>query len=459
MRGHYTGMREDVFIGLLGINRLNSDYTMFRSDSGRLEVKECVNYSLNNLLRARMRPGQVILHAGAKNVWASGAYCFFTQDGCLYRMNPAGVKFLIDDAVDETSVNYCLVGKQVLISMSDKKLRIDDSVASYWIGVDPKKNAADTRQYFFPVADNGPMVYHAGHLFFAIGNFVYESLLFNANAFERSRRLQFNETVQGMVSVSGGIYFILETQVIFMAGANCSDFSEGKVLAAAPLCAQELLLRGELVPNINVKGICALFITDQGVFLGDEAGRMHSLTEMRLGPIDADEAHGVLVGNNLVFSTFKSGLFLETLDLSIGANVLSTYDGMTVQGGAVFKNTPYIIAPAGLTALSGDKDFGLPIKTKLVTGHIDYGASSTKAPRYGQLSGSFSGQLTVTCESDSGEVLSQVVDAGVTGIVRFGLSRELKGFYHVFTIENVDGAQAELHRLEVALVPGARPRG
>ena len=458
MRGHYTGMRNFVFRGIMGINRINQDHTLYQADDGRAEVKECVNFSLNALLKARFRPGQTLLHVDAKNIWVGKGKLFFTQNGALYGMNPQGVKFLIDDTFDESAVHYVEAGEDVLISSATKKLRIKGDIASYWIGVAPVVDDADTRSYFFPADDNGPMCYHGGRVFFAIGNAVYESLLFNHNAFERSRRLQFNETVRGMVPVSGGIYFLLETMVVFMAGSTVSDFAEKLSISARPLCTQAIYISGETVPKLNLNGTCAVFITSEGVSLGDESGRSHNLTNLRIESLPGDAAYAVLRDRNLIFTLMDGATAGETFDLSIGPNALSTYEGMTLVGpGAAYKNNSYIQAPTGMAILGGNLDFGQKIAARLVTGPVNYVMSPEKAPRYCQLAGRFEGSFTLTCLSDNGNSLpftSPVISGNKA--VKIPLSRELKGYYHIYTIENVDGSELELHSLEVALIPTAR---
>lgn len=458
MRGHYTGMRNFAFRGIMGINRVNQDHTLYQADDGRAEVKECVNYTLNSLLRARPRPGQELLHAGARNIWSAKGYFFFTQDGGLYRMNPAGAKFLIDDTADETAVNYVLAGEDVLISTATKKYRIRDDIASYWLGVAPVVDDADTRTYFFPATDNGPMCYHGGRLFFAIGNIVYESLLFNFNAFERSRRLQFNEAVRAMIPVSGGIYFLLETMVVFMAGSTVADFSEKLSLSATPLCTQAIYIPGETVPKFNVGGECAIIVASDGVYLADENGRCHNMTSLRLEELPGTAAYAVLRGRNLIFTLWDGETAGETFDLSIGPNALSTYEGMTLAGpGASYRNNAYIQSATGLTILAGTLDFGQKIATRVQTGPVNYVMSPEKAPRYCQLSGKFVGAFTLTCLSDNGTSLTfQSAEFDGNKAVKVPLSRELKGYYHIYTIENVDGSQIELHGLEVALIPSAR---
>lgn len=458
MRGHYTGMRNFVFKGIMGINRVSQDHLLFRSEDGRAEVKECVNYSLNSLLKARFRPGQVAMHPNAKNIWSEGDFFFFTQDGGLYRMNPAGTKFLIDEDVDETAVNYVLAGEDALISTATKKYRVRGDTASYWIGVEPVVDASDTRQFFFPETFNGPMAFHGGRVFFAINNLIYESLLFNHNAFERSRRLQFTESVRGIVAVSGGLYVILSTKVLFLSGSTVTDFSEKTAIACRALSTQRMLVPGEIVPKLNLNGDCALFVTERGVYLGDEGGRCHNLTELRLEDVEGDTAYAVLYGKNLIFTTVLSGQALETFDLSIGANVLSTYEGMTLQGpGAEYKKTSYIQAQSGMAVLEGVLDFGQKISTRVVTGPVNYFMSPEKAPRYCQLAGSFVGAFRLNCLSDNGISLDFESEE-YTGhkAVRIPLSRELKGYYHIYTIENVDGSQIELHSLETAIIPTAR---
>ncbi len=116
-------------------------------------------------------------------------------------------------------------------------------------------------------------------------------------------------------------------------------------------------------------------------------------------------------------------------------------------------NGEYLAASTtvGLCKLGGNLDIATPIDAYFIPIHYDFENSNIKHLRTLYFSGDFDGQMRLTLSADDGTEQSYSFATLTTGkqLAKKKVSSSTRGVYHKIKVENYNGCDFSLNRIEV----------
>ena len=225
--GPYTGMKATLFAGALGLNNRAEPHNLRRDpDTGRTELAECVNVEIQNDLSVSSRAGRATVRAGqCHSLWADGPFCFFVDQGVLYRMFSGETFGQVHPAAGSARMSYAYAMGKVYAANGSLQMVITDSMVSNWVHTPVQQSVSDKRTLGFPAPFN-LVAWHASRMLVACGNVLYNSELFAPGLYDLENYIQFTLPIIEMVPTRGGVFLSTAEKTIFMPGADISSFKE-----------------------------------------------------------------------------------------------------------------------------------------------------------------------------------------------------------------------------------------
>jgi hypothetical protein len=139
------------------------------------------------------------------------------------------------------------------------------------------------------------------------------------------------------------------------------------------------------------------------------------------------------------------------LVLNLSNMALTTYDGYNFNSLCEFEGQYFGANEEGLFLLEGATDAGRDIETDIVLGETDFDSSLLKRMSYAYLAMATNGGFTLSATNETNETTSQdVVDTkNDIHTAKVKLGRGYKGRYWTPRIQNKDGAEITLERIEL----------
>lgn len=282
--GPYTGMKRTLFGGAMGINNRAEPHNLARdADTGNVELAEGVNIEIQDDLSVSSRAGRATVRAGqCHSMWADGGFCFFVDQGVLYRLFPSENVGQVHPSVGTARMSYALAMGRVYAANGSQQMIITDSTVSNWVHTPIQQSVSDKRTLGFPAPFN-LVAWHSSRMLVACGNVLYNSELFIPGLYDLEQYLQFTTPIIELVSMRGGVYLSTMERTVFLPGADIASFKEEVHLRDVPMVpGTARVVPGRSVGK-GVSGKCLMWVGPNGeVCVGSESGELLEVLDRQI---------------------------------------------------------------------------------------------------------------------------------------------------------------------------------
>ena len=297
-------MQSSIFKGSLGLNTAIEPHRLRYNDAGFCEFAEGVNIVIDdNGSFARRKGVSQVFDAPAHSLWAKENFCFFISEGNLYRRTIDDENVLVLGSVGDIPMFFELMHGKCYASNGSVRLVITDSAVSSWTVPIVAQEKGDTRVIGLPDSFTRMLV-HAGRMFVVQDDkYLWSSLPGAPDRFDLSDGPFVFTEIYDFVSVGTGIYVSCPEGVVFLAGAGKADMTKEIVYNSPAIPGTMQLIDGaDLENGIEYNKRCAIWVSEDGVCVGDYRGVMHNKTSRSLKFSKPVSGTGVVLPGQYFFS-------------------------------------------------------------------------------------------------------------------------------------------------------------
>jgi hypothetical protein len=238
------------------------------------DMNEIENLDINNSMVLSTRPGSDLTTLTGTNIhslWSDEKYlCLFVDGSALHRLNLAYTGLEIG-TVGTGRMSYAQWNDRVYMTNGAYIGYFRDNVLT------PLSNPNVT--YKLPLPSGKFICYYRGRLYVAKSNVLYISDALCDHYDIRTGYRTFANDITMLVAVDKGIY-VSDGVTHFISGADPETFQRDKVLDSDAIPYTAIVVNGNLLGE-GVQGNCALWVSTDGIILGDSDGTVKNLTRSR----------------------------------------------------------------------------------------------------------------------------------------------------------------------------------
>ena len=293
-----------VFRATSGLNNVIEPHRLKYGEDGGCPLAEAVNVVVDDSGSIKRRHGIIKRVDGpCHSLWAKGEYCFFVSDGKLYRYFANGSAVLVNDSCGDNEMFWAEFGGRVYCSNGTFKAVLKDTSISSWLASVPAQYAADTRTLGMPDMFSR-MCSFAGRMYLVDDRYLWESEPGNPSCYDLgSGYMDFGESIIDVVAVRGGLYVSTKTRIFFLDGTSRADFKKVEAYPLPMLAGTCGQIAGDDIGGSDMfQGLCAVWVSPNGVCFGSEDGRVSNVTSRRLVFDKALYGAGVVMPGQYLFS-------------------------------------------------------------------------------------------------------------------------------------------------------------
>ena len=297
------------FRGALGLNTAVENTRLSRTEDGFCELETAVNVQVDSAgaLKVRQEIVPILVEPSAvHSLWSDGRkYCFYVSNGNLYRLMPDLSSVLVYESYGNTKNYYVSFAGAVWMTNGSIMAWAKEFTFNSWDASSVRKRKGDTRQLGMPLTKFKKIFTHTGRLYGFVGNVLWESEPFDPRSFNlASGYLQFESDIVDAISIDTGIYLFLRDKTIFLLGESKEKFIKKTVTFGNGVVADTVkLVDGETLPEFyRVSGIAAVWVAQDGIFVGDDTGVAKSISDRKLEFSELFTGASVVFRNNLIVS-------------------------------------------------------------------------------------------------------------------------------------------------------------
>jgi hypothetical protein len=116
--------------------------------------------------------------------------------------------------------------------------------------------------------------------------------------------MQFESEIVDAISIDTGIYLFLKDKTVFLAGESKEKFiKKNASFGGGVVVDTAKIADGETLPEFyRVGGMAVVWVTQEGIFIGDDTGVVRSISDRKLEFNDISTGASVVFRNNLIVS-------------------------------------------------------------------------------------------------------------------------------------------------------------
>jgi hypothetical protein len=284
-------------------NKVSPSRVTYNIESGIGELSIAVNVDISNEGQISRRDG-ITATANIDSIHSmySGVNgAFYVSGSSLYALNNdfTGTA-IVNDLSVSYKMSYCDVLNRTYYANGRQNGYIIDRTRSTW----------EVSDYVGPVTHKkfddppvGSLIFlYKGRMYVVKDNVLWYSEPFAYSAFDRARSyMWFEQNINAAIAVEDGI-FISTDRVYFLRGNTPTEMVQSTV-SSYPIVGQTVLsVKGEELLDKSIVGTCAIWTSQDGIFLGQGNGQVRNLTKDKLDlpPIGG----GCAVFSNGAYLTF-----------------------------------------------------------------------------------------------------------------------------------------------------------
>jgi hypothetical protein len=292
-----------IFKGSLGLNNALEPHRLRYTENGFCEFAEGVNIVIDDGGSFARRKGIAEVFEGpSHSLWSRGDFCFFISEGDLYRRMLDDTNVLVLGAVGDIPMYFEVMHGKCYASNGSVRLVITDSSVSSWDYRPIVQEKGDTRVFGMPESFTKLLV-HAGRMFVVDGDYLWESLPGDPHRFELSSGPVSIPGLSDFISVKTGIYASCDEGVVFLQGAAKADMQKSTVYGSPVISGTMQHIDGaDVDAGVEYFGRCAIWVSQDGVCIGDQRGVVHNKTSRKLVFDKATSGAAVVLPGQYFFS-------------------------------------------------------------------------------------------------------------------------------------------------------------
>lgn len=316
-----------------------------------------------------------------------------------------------------------------------------------------------------PMPSGSAIAFYRGRMFVAKGNTLWYSLPWMYEHVDISTgNVMFEGDVIDILPTENGIWVTTTVGAYFLAGRN-PDLEGGFDVRAKTKhrCYKGGILttRDKINPR-ELSGLSrAVWVSDDGVFVGDNSGALFGYTSKKWKPPVGAGIFGVVahIGTSAqyVFGV-DAGAENKVYAMNLASGAVCEWVGVTIDSLAILDGIVYISSASGLSILSGTTDGASPIQFIVEKQDVDFGDEKEKSVTEVYANGTASGVLTVTVSSEgrTGVYTTNSITSPYEKGHKAHGPRGIKGKNFTFNIANAGLATMSLASIDIDVWSGKR---
>lgn len=273
-----------IFKMTSGLNNAVEPHMLRYGEDGGCPLASCSNVFVGHTGGVRTRsPRWPVIEDPAASFWSQGNFAFYVTGGKLYRLMSDGSSLLVSSSVGTEKLSFSLFMGRVYVCNSTFRAIIDEENVYPWMASIPSLFSSDSRILGFP-AEFSRCAVHAGRMCLIDGDKVWIGEPFYHACFDMGAGpLSLGSDVSGFISVGSGFYVGNATDTYFVSGGSQRDFKGMVPVVPWPI------IQGTEVSSPVVEvgfdrdiGMAAVWVCQDGVYVGSPDGAIRNLTEGNL---------------------------------------------------------------------------------------------------------------------------------------------------------------------------------
>lgn len=272
--------KESIFKGATGLINTVEPHRLRYFENGFCQLTEAVNVIIDDAGSVKRRFGVNNVYDGpVHSLWVKGNFCFFISEGDLYRRMVDGTNVLVTGGIGNYPAFFEYFQGKCYMSNGTVRLILGESSITNWVPNIPAQLKGDSRVLGMP-ANFTRLCAHAGRMF-VLGDDgrLWQSDPGNASCFDLATGSIPFATTGEFVSVNDGIYLSSAGGVGFLVGTSKDNFeyrtSYTKSIIPGTLTVIDA---SDVDTGIEYYGKLAIWVSSDGVCLGDSRGVVHNKT-------------------------------------------------------------------------------------------------------------------------------------------------------------------------------------
>jgi len=441
------------------------------AEMGKHDLAYAVNAVITEGKRIARADGYGLVRAltDGHSIFRDDGICLVAQGTSLHQVAPDNTLSGIRSGMTGDRICYQQYGNETYYVNGADKGIVRDALSYVWnVGT---YNGPTTTRFFEPTIPNFEKIaIHAGRMFGAIGNSLFESELGDFGLWDCSKAFSLAGRIIMVLSVDGGLFVSDEKTTWFLAG-SCLDDMAPKQVANYP--AIEWGVATEKVEALEIglssPGLCSLWLSREGIGLGAPGGIFINITKDRVAyPSSGSRGAALLRGYDLIATLDDS--FCTQTALTVGElRGKATTNRSHFPFNSFCRRGDEFLAcsDSGIYLLGGDDYNGVDIDMDIETLTTDFGYKGVKSMRRFYLGTNSQGSFAVTPYADDVAGMQIFTENSKTGrqTIRKSFASRLSsgakhdGRYWKFKIQNVDGADCTINQFSVLPINQALGRG
>jgi len=293
-----------VFVVTSGLNNVLEPHLLRYGDDGGCPLAEAVNVIVDDAGSIKRRKGIIELFNGpCHSLWANGDYCFFVSEGKLYRYLRDGSIVLVNGSCGDSQMFFSMFAEKIYCSNGVFKVILKGMTVSPWTSSVPLQHSSDTRTLGMPDVFSR-MCSFAGRMYLVSDRYLWESEPGNPACYDLGAGyMDFGESIVDIIAVRGGLYVSTTTRIYFLDGTSKADFKKIEVYQLPMIAGTCYRIAGDDIGGSDIfQGLCAIWVSQNGVCFGSEDGRVSNVTSRKLVFDKALYGAGVVMPGQYLFS-------------------------------------------------------------------------------------------------------------------------------------------------------------
>lgn len=306
--------RFPLITGTTGLNnKADPSSVLYNPETGIVDLTEAVNVDIDDYGKITTRDGQARITTGEfLTAFCNKGPCFVVQnrasDSAIFQLstNLSTLTGIRSGLTKSRNVSFCDVGNQTFYSNGVQNGYIEDGTSYAWPDTSGHVGATTTREFYSAPVGNH-IAYFLGCFWIAVGPVIYVSEVYSPGKFRLlGKMFQFGSDVRMIRPVQGGVWVSDSEKTGFISRAD--DFKQMSWAIKSEYPAHEWSANDRLVDlrstPFEIKGLSAVWASDEGLTYGSPDGDLHVPTENQLiyptGSSGATVVAGRIAINNIL---------------------------------------------------------------------------------------------------------------------------------------------------------------
>jgi hypothetical protein len=290
--------------GSTGINTVNDPVRIeYSSKSGISDLAVGVNVTISPSNRISRRKGKTLkVPLGSHSLFCDGGECVFVYSSGLYLLETNFSYRLLRSLSSSDRVAFTQVGDRIYFT-NDKDLGyVEAGIACTWSKTTDYIGPITQKIFTGPFAGNH-LAYHGGRIYISTNNILWYSEYAAHDWYDMARSfIPFNTHIRMIKPVEGGLFVSTSKRIYFLEGLVPGEFIQRKRTSYPALEWSDAIdyIDGTDIPELEVGGLCALWVTREGAMLGTPEGMVINLNKKKVVYPHGTKGSSLLRGLNFI---------------------------------------------------------------------------------------------------------------------------------------------------------------